>query len=579
MTNLYRYISFLAIALLLATGCGSNKSASSKTEKRAPLSEAQRTLLMSHFMDGNKERVLGNNERAIVYFQECLKIDKNHSASHYELAKLYDADGQDGVALEHAKKAVEVDPTNEWYHFSLASIYEKSGQFLQSAGVFESLTKQKPQKVEYYYGWASALMYAGKYKEAVDVFDQIEGLIGVTEEVSIQKEKLYLQSGDTDKAVEELQRLIEMKPKEARYYSILGELYQNLGEEEKALEVYQQLLEVDPTDPMVQLSLYDYYHTKGEKGKALDILRKAFGNPGMDIDAKMQIMLSYYSAMERDPSLKSEAMTLNKILVETHPKDAKAYSIYGDFLYRDQESRKARENYRKAVELAPEKSIIWNHILIINSDLKDFESMKKESADALELFPNDPSFYFFNGLANSQLKEYEAAIESFESGAGLVFDSPELRGQFLSSLGDAYNDTKQYAKSDSCFDLAIEINPNNYFVLNNYSYYLSLRKEKLDDAAIYSKKCVDKEPNSATYLDTYAWILYQQQKFSEAKEWMEKALKNGGESSDIIVEHFGDILFQLNEKEKALDYWKKAKTLGPGSDWLDKKIETRQLHE
>jgi tetratricopeptide (TPR) repeat protein len=222
---------------------------------------------------------------------------------------------------------------------------------------------------------------------------------------------------------------------------------------------------------------------------------------------------------------------------------------------------------------------IYNQILIIDSQLNKADDMLKHSNTAIELFPNQPLPYLLNGMATVQNKDYTKAIEVYSKGVEYVVQNKTLKGQFYANLGDAYYQQKMFQQSDSCYDKALLLNPNDSYVLNNYSYYLSLRKEKLDQAEKMSKKSLDLEPNNSNFFDTYAWILYGQKKYDEAKLWMEKALEKDGYKNSVLIEHYGDILYRLNDKEKAFEFWEKAKKTGKTSDVLEKKISQKTLIE
>ena len=116
-------------------------------------------------------------------------------------------------------------------------------------------------------------------------------------------------------------------------------------------------------------------------------------------------------------------------------------------------------------------------------------------------------------------------------------------------------------------------------MLNNYSYYLSLRKLNLDKAEAMSKKCNELEPNNNSYQDTYGWILYQMKKYDDAKVWVGKAVDNGGRNNGTLLEHYGDILYQLGNKDEALKYWIDAKKAKGTSELIDKKIADKKLYE
>lgn len=574
------YIIFIGLVLAFFS-CKTSQAPIEKTSssKSKNLSDKQEKLLKYTFVDANREKILGNYAQAIEKFNKCIEIDQTNSASMYELANLYHYQHQDALALKLSKKASSLDPKNEWYQVLTATLYGRTGDLENSSKIFRKLSTNYPHKIEYHYELANNYKLMSRFKDALEVYNEIELQIGVSEDVSLQKNAILLQQGEVEKAVTEFEKLIKSNPNEPHYYILLADLYQVEGMKEKALEIYKRLKDVDPDNPSIHLSLANYYRNAGEKEKSFHELKTAFGNSELDIDTKVHILLSYYTITKIHNELKEQAFELLEILTNIHPKEAKSYSIYGDFLMRDKNLEGAREKFRKAVELDKDKFVIWNQLLLIESDLKDFKAMSEESAAALELFPSQPSFYFFNGFAHIQLKNYDEAIEILEQGKEIVFDNKQLLEQFYANLGDAYYKKKNYPMSDSSYNETLKINPNNTLVLNNYSYYLSLRNENLEKAEEMSRKSNELESRSPSFADTYGWVLYKLGKYEEAKEWIEKAIDFGGDKNAVILEHLGDILFQLSDQQSALEYWKKAKAAGDGSEFLDQKIAEGTLYE
>lgn len=577
------FITNIVFALLLAAGlalssCRSSKNASSSSGKTS-LSEKEKIALMAEFVDGTREKITGNFDRAANHFQKCLKIDPRHAASMYELATIYEFQKKDALALNLIKEASHIDASNEWYRELLATLYAKNGFFNESAKIYRQLSLDYQGKIEYYYEWANALLYQNKFKDAIEVYDEIEKKTGISEDISLQKEKIWLRLGNQENAVAELKKLIKEFPQNAKYYGMLAELYHSQGKTDMAMQTYDELKKMDPNNPHVHLSLSNFYLEKGEKEKSFEELKKAFLNPELDIDTKVSILLSYYATGASQTVLREQSDILCKILTEIHPDDAKSFSVYGDFLYRDQKVAEAREQYRNAIKLDNSRFPIWNQLVLIESELKDYESMYTESKEAMEIFPNQPAFYFFAGFSAIQKKNYDEAVKALLHGKDLVIDNTPLLEQFYSTLGDAYNALKEFANSDSAYEQAIKINPDNVYVLNNYSYYLSLRKENLERAEKMSKRSNDLQPDSPSFLDTYGWILYQLGKNEEAKKWIEKAFNAGADNNGTILEHYGDILFKLNDREGAMKYWIKAKSANGGSELLEKKISEKNLFE
>jgi tetratricopeptide (TPR) repeat protein len=530
------------------------------------------------FFDGNKQRLLGNYDIAEKFFLKALEIDPKSSASMYELASIYAYQKNKKQALSYSKQAAAIDPKNIWYQLLYASCLKENKQLSDVAIVYERLIKDNPENIDFYYELANTYLFMNKVSEATKVYVKIEERIGVTEQASMQKLKIYRATNNFDKAVEEVKKLITAFPKEPKYYGILGELYQEKGMNEKAMEAYNDLLKMDPTNAYVHLSLADYYRNLKQNDKAFSEIKIAFESKELEIDTKIKILLSYYDITEKFIALKADADTLCEIIVRVHPDDAKAFSVYGGFLYRDKKFEEARTQYRKAVALDKEKYALWEQLLTVDSELNDFVSMAKESKEAMELFPNQFMVYYYNGSANMQLKNYQQAISALTEGKEFVYDNKML-AYFYTNIGDAQNQLKNYTASDSAYDKVLQVDPTNSYVLNNYSYYLSLRNKNLEKAEAMSKKSNELEPNTNYYQDTYGWILYQMKKYDDAKVWIGKALKNGGEASGTILEHYGDILFQLGDKDEALKYWQDAKKYGGGSDLINKKIEDKKLYE
>ncbi|MGB0882807.1 MAG: tetratricopeptide repeat protein, partial [Vicingaceae bacterium] len=482
-------------------------------------------------------------------------------------------------ALEYAEKAVKLDPENYWYRILFAQSLQRAGKYDEAIAEYQTLIKKDENNVDLYFDLAGMQMYSGKYKESIASFNEIEKRAGITEELSIQKEKIYIKMGDIDGAANEIQKLIDHDPDNLKYQVLLADLYMANDLDDKASKVYQGILEKDPQNPYANLSLYDYYKKKKENKKASEALKKAFASTELGIDPKMKILLTYYST--KDSKLKKEALDLAQILVKTHPKDAKSYTIYADFLYQEKKLEGAKENYLKAIEFDNSKLPIWNQLMFIESELQDNEALLRDSKKALELFPNQPLFYFFYGATNLQKKEFAEAVEYLTIGKDYVINNPPLLAQFYANLGDANHGLKKYEDSDAAYEEALKIEPKNIYVLNNYGYYLSLREEKLDRAEELSALCNELEPDQSNYQDTYAWILYKQGKYIQAKEWLEKALENGGATNAVILEHLGDTHAKLQNISKAVELWNKAKAINDGStsEFLNKKIADRKLYE
>lgn len=576
------FLLVLALAILVpADAIAQKKSKKKSGDKTQPikLSTNEEVHFMSLFFDANNEKMLGNFDKAIDLFENCLRVNPQSDAASYELSRLYLTKGILTNATKMAELANSLKNNNKYYLEQLGFCYEKGKQYEKASEVFAQLKEANPNNPDYYGDLANALYYSGKMKQAVKVYDELEEHIGKNDQVSVIKEKIYMQMGELQSAENELSELIAAFPEETSYQSLMLEFYQATNQKEKAENYLKACVAKKNVDPIIRLSLYNYYRAEGDLNKGLEQLHIAFADETLDIDAKIGTLLQLYMEGETNPVISNESYKLIQVLEETHPEDAKTFAMSGDFYLRDNKLEQAVEKYRKANSIDNSRYLIWNQLLVALSELSDYEGMLVEASRAVELFPMQPSFYLFKGIAQQQKKQLEGAITTFQQGLNYVIDNPGLKSQLYSSIGDCYYEIKNTEKAFTSFDKAIEINPNNVYVLNNYSYYLSLLNQDLSKAEKMSRITIEKEPNSPSYLDTYGWILYQMQRYGEAKDYLMRAINAGASNSDVILEHYGDVLYKLNDKEGALKYWKSAKENGAGSEFLNEKIEKQELIE
>ena len=219
---------------------------------------------------------------------------------------------------------------------------------------------------------------------------------------------------------------------------------------------------------------------------------------------------------------------------------------------------------------------IWEQLLSVYSYKSDFQNLYIKSKIAIDSFPNHSLFYLFNGVSAIQMNKSGEAAHILKEGLKTIENKPDLELDFYTNLGEVYHNKKEYKQSDYYFELVLNKEPENIYVINNYSYYLSLREEKLEYAEGISKKTIIAEPNNSTYLDTYAWILFKLERYKDALYYIKKAFNNGGSESQVIVEHYGDIEFMIGNLEKAVELWILSKEMGNNSEELLNKIKANQ---
>lgn len=575
-----KYIFQILIAIIFVTSfasCSGSKKAIADNDKKT-LTEKDRIEESNLFVQAVSEREKGDLANALELFNRALEINPEDPAAHYEKARLLQAMGKNEEALYSARLATNYNSKNKWYSVLFANISKASGNYKDYVSVYEGLVSQYPTDLNFLNELAYAYFFTGEYQLAIGIYDRIEEQIGINEGLSTQKVQLYNNIGKKEEAVAEYERLINIFPDEARYYALLAEYCSKNQMNEKAVWAYRKIKEINPDDPYVHISLADFYKKAGNDSASFQELKLGLANPLLDIKTKVNLLITYYSGQLND-NQRNQALELSEIIRQTHPDEPLSQTFYASMLYENKEYEKAKTLILKILEEDAANYGMWEQLLFCDLYLEDYKSLAINSENAIDLFPTYPLPYFFAGIGNFQLKDFVKAKAYLESGKDFVVNNNALLEQFYSTLGDTYNELKNYEASYTAYDKALTINPNNSIVLNNYAYYLSLRSKQLDKAANMAKKAVDNDPYNQNNLDTYAWVLYKQGKYEEALEWIKKAYNNGGEASGVVLEHYGDIYYQLGNKDEALKYWERAIEKQDYSDLLEKKIKDGKLYE
>lgn len=580
----YTYLLILTAYLFFGVGMplsyGQKKK--DKTPKREvklrPVGKDDLVQAEYLFTEAVKNAIIEDYPKAISYLRRSLELNPDNAAAYYKMAELLFKTDQ----LNQAEKSIEVslnlEEGNKYYYILAADIQTQQGNFTHAARLYETMLSKTNAGPQHILELAVLYLHMQDYNKAIASFDRAEKLLGVNEQVILQKQKLYLQQNQLPEALREGEKLVENFPDEPAYVLQQVEILLSNHRYNDALDYLQDYLQENPHQAQAQFLLAKVYQHQGKFEEAAKMMQSAFSSPDLDMNIKVQETTALLEQLP-DRELQASIDNLTKEVIAIHPDQAEAHILRADYLLAIQEKQQARHHYLQGLELDPNNFQVWQNALTIGLELGRFDSVAEESDQALELFPNQAAIYYFNGAANLSLKNYQEAVYALEQGKRLSAANQELASIFNSHLGDAYNGTQEYEKSDAAYEAALKANPENDYILNNYSYYLSLRQEKLPLARELSEKLVKKHPDNPTYLDTHAWVLYQLKEYKEAKRYLERALSNEGDQDGTIVEHYGDVLYQLNQKEAALEQWRIAQQLSNTSEKLDKKINDQKLYE
>jgi len=530
------------------------------------------------FFSALRYKAIENFTGAAEQFSEVLQTDPANDASMYELAILKKNQNDYASAQDLLEKAVTVKPQNEWYWVSLADCYEKNNDVGKLENVFNELLKINSANPDYYFDEANVYFLEKKYDEALAVYDRLEQMTGLTEDIVAKRERIYLKQGKVDRAVADVEKLIAANPADTRYHLLLAELYNSNSLPDKALKVLKEAEKGEPNNGQVHLALADIYRDKKDYENSYNELTLAFNQPDLDVEQEIKIVLGYLPKFP-DPNAKASALELSRLLTVAHPDDSRSFALYADMLIQNEKYADAKASYKKSLTLNAQVYEVHEQLIRIELGNNEIDNAIKDGESALSLFPNQAWLNFLTGVAYEQKKDFKKAVSYISNATMLESQDKDLLSQSYSALGDCFHSLGDNEKSDNSYNKSLGYNPDNAYTLNNYAYYLSVRVILLDKAAEMSKHSNELQPNTASFEDTYAWILFKQKKYADAKIWMEKAISHDKDHSAVQAEHYGDILYNLGDTDGAVKSWKKAKGYGGNSSVLERKINEKKYVE
>lgn len=541
-----------------------------------------------YFTEGEKFFILEDYAKALLYYQRALEITPDNATIHYKIAEVLSRNNKQEDLLKASfsiENALKLEKKNKYFYVLAANIYGGLTKFDKAAWAYETLLQEVPGTEEYLYELAAVYQYANKFDEAIKTYNRAENALGISEISSVQKMRILIEQGKVKEGIAEGEKLINAFPGEERYVMAFAEILSQKGYRNDAIKYLERFTQENKEAGNAQMLLAGMYRDNNQEEKARPLLLTLFDDSAIELSSKIIILASYNAELNQnkvkkisDVEKENFALALFEKLNSQHAGQPNVHVIGGDLYLAMGKSREAVKQYTMAIESTEVNYEVWQNLLYLEIELEQFDDVIKHADQALELFPNQGMLHYFHGFAHLRRRHYEEAIVSLEQAKRLAQSDSNFMSDISNLLGDAYNSTKAYDKSDKAYDESLAFNPNNNTALNNYSYYLALRKTNLEKAEKMSSLLTKNNPDNPTFLDTYAWVLYTREKFKEAKKVIERAIETGNANATHF-EHYGDILFKLGDVNGAVQQWQKARGMNANSEILNKKIANRKMYE
>lgn len=533
-----------------------------------------------YFYDAERALQAGKMDEGMALLQHCLTLQPNNAAVNHLIGAIYASIDSTQIAFPYIAKAVQHDPEAWMYVESYISLLADMEDYDEILRVVKNSLKHDPKNIEAWQIKALGEVQKGQYQKAIKTYNQIEKIQGITDMSSIEKFKLYMACDKEKKAVNEIDRLVNEYPTEYRFQVLRGQLYMGQQMYEKAYETYQHVLSKNPENPYIYISLAEYYKQKGEPQKASELIITALQSKYLDVNTKLNIYKQYHNSLTNLETKKEELENMLKGLCEQYPFEEEVHLYYGMFLLENNKQDSAIHQWKNALEINPKNKTLWLQILHMQAASKDTLNqatiLLKEAEAAHNALPDEAIFLYYKVFAQTALRLDSAALNTCEQAIQLCKpDEWALQGEFWAFKGNIYHSLGDMKATVESYAIAAKLLPDNMMILNNYAYFLALNGTDLKTAERISQRTINKEPENSIYLDTYAWILHLQGYNSLAKFYIERAINNIEDPNSALTyyEHYGYIMLENQQEEKAMNAWKKAVELGTNDTYI---IETIQ---
>lgn len=530
------------------------------------------------FLEAARLKTQQKYDAAFDLLQHCLRIRPNAPSALFELSQYYMALKQKKQALSSLEKAVYYAPDNYWYAQGLVNLYQQQKETDKSISLLEDMAIRFPDKLDPVYNLLDIYNRQQQYDKVLVLLNRLEEKLGKSEQISMEKFRIYLQQDDRKNAFREMESLVMEYPNDLRYQVVLGDVYLENGKAEEAHALYQKVLAEEPDNAMALYSMASYYEETGQKELYDRQLDTILLNKKVEPITKMEVMRRLIVQNEQAGKDSTRIITLFDRIMEQDTDDANMPMLYAQYLLSKGMNKQSVPVLNKVIDIDPTNTAARMTLLGEAVRSEDYKEIIRLCEAGVEANPDMLEFYFYLAIAYNQAERIDDALDICRKALTHVTkdSKKEVVSDFYAIIGDAWHTKNCNEEAYAAYDSALVYNPNNIGALNNYAYYLSLERKNLDKAEEMSYKTVKAEPQNATYLDTYAWILFEKGNYAEARLYIDQAMKSEEEKSAEVVEHCGDIYYMVNEVEQAVKYWQEALDMGSDSKTLKQKIKLRK---
>jgi tetratricopeptide (TPR) repeat protein len=528
------------------------------------------------FIDASSYFITEDYQRAFQTYMDVLQIAPNNAAACFQIAKIYIMQNRNLDAEVYAAKAARLQPQNIDYLYQYSVLLVYNGKTSQALKYFDKIIDLKPQNESVYLNIANVYAQLKQPKDVIRIYDTLETKYGIQPDYSLPKTSLYMQIGNKEKAKNEIYKLLTtMSVNTVDYWMTYLYLNPLTGDTNIITEVFKKIDEIDPDYGLIKYEKFIYYAQHKNYDEAKKMLMSFMSSNQVSYEEKAEKFEFIIKSITEDTAHINNQIALLYLdtLQKLYPDEYAANKFIAEYYHSFSQDSLAAVYYKNAIDIDGRNYMDWSSMIECYWSMQNWDKMSEYALECSAVFPELPLSYYYLGISKLMLKDEKDALLYLETGLSLVSkEDVKLQLAFYSLLGDLYYKLDNRKKAYECYETVITVEPNNASVLNNYAYYLALEGKDLPKAAAMSLKTVQREPTNPVYLDTYAWILFLQKKYQSALDMIEMSIKYLENPSAVYYEHYGDILWFINEKTQAAYYWRQAEDIRTDDDEVSKNL-------
>ena len=592
-------IIFISTVFVNCSGSAPTFDENAEDNKPALTKEQSKKKALEFFINGSVFESQGDYEAAVGQYEKALKYDTT-AGLYYSIAKNYVFLNKLSSALNYAQKAAELDSTKIEYYDLLANIYNSGNQSEFAITTLEKAIKLDSLNIDLNYKLAR-LYETDKPVKAVKLYNRILSQLGPDWSVLTRVAELQERLGNNDEATNALKKLLTIDPGNIPLKKMLIEFYLRAKKYDEGISFVDEILELMPYDLEARETKAKLLLGKNDWEGASREFEYLLDQPDINLDAKISIGANYFNKAITDSTILPIAKSFfTKLDKDTTDWQIKMY--LGAIALSEGDDSVAIENFKFVTENANWNVAAWVRLGGLYFDNRKYDESEVVMSEAILSFPEDFYVNLILGLSLAQqLKQQDAekylkkatilnptditALSAYAFTLNQLKDDQKAifylnqaleiepdNVQLIGTLAMIYNGMRAFEKSDSLYERALGLKPDDPLINNNYSYSFATRNIQLERALNMVKISITADSLNSSYLDTIGWVYFMLGNYNEAKVYLEKAIKIGGESA-VMFDHLADIEYKLGNKEKALELWENAFKLDPTKTEIQTKID------